>query len=54
MCPDRKLQWFKERNYSDTDIKKIQTLVIKRWEADYAKYALKLDEQIEQVFCFFL
>ncbi|TRM65129.1 hypothetical protein BD626DRAFT_400153, partial [Schizophyllum amplum] len=35
LSPDRKLQWFKTRNYSAADIDAIRERVVARWEASY-------------------
>lgn len=37
MCPDRKMEWFKKRNYSLEDRKKIKALVIERWTKRYQR-----------------
>lgn len=37
MCPDRKMEWFKQRNYSVSDRKKIKALVVDRWKERYQK-----------------
>ncbi|KAF8987460.1 hypothetical protein BDQ17DRAFT_1315014 [Cyathus striatus] len=35
MCPDRKLDWFKERDYHDEQIEEIKGMVVKRWTQNY-------------------
>ncbi|KAF8994243.1 hypothetical protein BDQ17DRAFT_1251992, partial [Cyathus striatus] len=35
MCPDRKLDWFKERDYDDDRIEEIKDMVVKWWTESY-------------------
>jgi len=37
MCPDKKLNWFAKRGWSQNDIEEVRELVIKRWEESYNK-----------------
>ena len=36
MCPDRKLQWFKNHKFSSDRVKKIKNTVVKYWKEKYA------------------
>lgn len=35
MCPDRKLQWFKDHKFSSDHVKKIKATVVKMWKEKY-------------------
>ncbi len=35
MCPDQKLQWFKDHKFAQEDIRSIKTTVVKMWKEKY-------------------
>ncbi|KAL1707230.1 hypothetical protein EV121DRAFT_278135 [Schizophyllum commune] len=37
LSPDKKLQWFKDRDWEEDAIESVRTLVLKRWTDSYAK-----------------
>ncbi|KAJ7189229.1 hypothetical protein C8R46DRAFT_878180, partial [Mycena filopes] len=40
MTPNKKLNWFRERGWSDDKVKAIKDLAVSRWEESYKKFAL--------------
>ncbi|KAJ7504698.1 hypothetical protein B0H11DRAFT_2221432 [Mycena galericulata] len=41
MCPDKKLQWFKDRGWTREDVEELRSLVVRRWEKSYKAKALQ-------------
>ncbi|KAJ7609204.1 hypothetical protein DFH06DRAFT_1017376 [Mycena polygramma] len=39
MSPDKKLDWFRNRRWSEEKINRVKTLVVDRWEESYKKYS---------------
>lgn len=39
MTPDKKLEWFRSRGWSEEDIQRVKNLAVNRWEESYKQYS---------------